>query len=188
MHPPPVRHAHGRCAAAGTTAPGTHGVPSVYSGGTHGYSRVRACACVRVRAPSARRALQRTVASSCALTCSSTADSPGVHARAAASLARLAHRCSSNSSCCRLSRRRSREPCAMADPYSIDASRAHIDHTGQYSRDRTISVPCSHSSTRTRPQAHACTHAHRQARARAHACACTHKHTGTRTVTRCPHT
>ena len=50
-----------------------------------------------------------------------------------------------------------------------------------------LSVPCSHSSARTRPQAHACTHAHRQACARAHACACTHKRTGTRTVTRCPH-
>ena len=80
------------------------------------------------------------------------------------------------------------ELCAMADPFSIYASRAHIHHTGQYSRDRTFSVPRSHSPTRTRIQAHACTHAHRQACARAHACACTHKHTGTRTVTRCPHT
>jgi hypothetical protein len=63
----------------------------------------------------------------------------------------------------------------------------HIDHSGQYSHDRTISVPCSHSSTRTRPHGRACTHANRQACARAHACACTHKHTGTHTVTKCPH-
>ncbi len=77
------------------------------------------------------------------------------------------------------------EPCAMADPFSIDVCRAHIDQTGQYSHDRTISVPRSHSPTRTRM--HACTHAHRQACARAHACASTHKHIGTRTVTRCPH-
>jgi hypothetical protein len=143
---------------------------------------VGACMRVRVRASSARHALQWTVASSCAVKCSSTSDSPRAHARAAASLDRLAQRCRSNSSCCRSSRRRSREPCAMADPFSIDASRAHIDHTGQYSRDRTISVPRSHSPTRTR------THALTQACARAHACACTHKHTGTRTVIRCPHT
>jgi hypothetical protein len=35
------------------------------------------------------------------------------------------------------------ELCAMADPFSIYASRAHIHHTGQYSRDRTFSVPRS---------------------------------------------
>lgn len=68
---------------------------------------VHACARGRVRAPSARHALQWTVASSYALTCSSTADSPGVHARAAAILAWLAQRCSSSTSCCRLSRPRS---------------------------------------------------------------------------------
>ena len=61
-----------------------------YSRGTlgvlPGYSRVRACMRVRVRASSARHALQWIVASSCALKCSSTAESRGVHARVAASL------------------------------------------------------------------------------------------------------
>jgi hypothetical protein len=77
------------------------------------------------------------------------------------------------------------EPCAMADPFSIDASRAHIHHTGQYSR--THGTARSRSHALTRPHARACTHAHRPSCARAHACACTHKHTRTRTVTRCPH-
>jgi hypothetical protein len=77
------------------------------------------------------------------------------------------------------------EPCAMADPFSIDASRAHIHHTGQYSR--THATARSRSLALTRPHARACTHAHRPSCARAHACACTHKHTRTRTVTRCPH-
>ena len=69
------------------------------------------------------------------------------------------------------------EPCAMADPFSIDASRVHIDHTGQYSRDRTISVPRSHSPTRTRM--HACTHArmHTGRHARVHTRALAHTNT-----------
>jgi hypothetical protein len=51
------------------------------------------------------------------------------------------------------------EPCAMADPFSIDVCRAHIDHTGQYSR-----AARSRSHALTRPHARACTHA------RMHAC------------------
>jgi hypothetical protein len=54
--------------------------------------------------------------------------------------------------------------------------------------DHTISVPCSHSPTRTRPHARPRMHVHKQACARAHACACTHKHTGSVTVIRCPDT
>ena len=67
------------------------------------------------------------------------------------------------------------EPCVMADPFSIDVCRAHIGHTGQYSRDRTISVPSSHSPTRTRM--HACTKAVMRACTRVRLHTCAHRHT-----------
>ena len=63
----------------------------------------------------------------------------------------------------------------MADPFSIYASRAHIHHTGQYSRDRTISVPRSHSPTRT--CMHACTQAVMRACTRVRLHTQTHRHT-----------
>ena len=86
---------HRRICTESRTPPSAHATACATLGGP----RVT----VRVRASSARHALQWIVASSSALKCSSTAESRGEHASAAASLDWLAQRCSSNRSCCRSS-------------------------------------------------------------------------------------
>jgi hypothetical protein len=175
MHPPPVRgralcrrRYHGTGCSRGTL------------GVLPGYSRVRACmrVCARMRALSARRALQRTVASFCALTCSSTADSPGVHARAAASLDWLAQRCSSNRSCCRsscccsscarwLTRSRSmragRTSTILVSTHATARSRSHAlirPHAREYKHTRARMHAGSHARVHTRALAHTNTPAH----------------------------
>jgi hypothetical protein len=77
------------------------------------------------------------------------------------------------------------EPCAMADPFSIDASRAHIHHTGQYSRTHATARSRSHALTR--PHARACTHARMYACTQAGMRACTRVrlHTQTHRHTHC---
>jgi hypothetical protein len=116
----PSRPCDGRCAAAGTTAPGTHGVPSVHSRGTHGCARARARSLGSTRAEADRGLVL----------CAQVQQ----HRRLAGSA--RSRRCKLGLACAALQlkqlvlplrRRRSREPCAMADPFSIDASRAQIE-------------------------------------------------------------
>jgi hypothetical protein len=138
---------------------------------------VWACVHVRVRAPSARHALQWTVASSCAVKCSSTADSPGV--------ART-RRCKLGSACAALQLQQLVlpfkpllfEPCAMADPFSIDVCRAQIDlpvstHVTARSRSHALTRPHAHAHT----HAHVCTYAGMRACTRVRLHTQTHRHT-----------